>query len=237
MIFNDLEPSPLTLLKTALDTLPKALKNRCEVVEENCLRLLEKKPELHGRINLILCRNLLHCINKQDREKFFLVISNLLAPGGKAIFTTNSVYNIAEGNSETLEKYRGRTFMNEVVVKCGNHLTTQYSCLFHDIAPVDEPPMNKGLETSALYLRDLYSRDNCESNWEKINPVFKARIKKACEYSIQMAETAPVFVGGIKLISAYTRCYDFQSITDLFEKHAFTVQATFLVNDKGTCGA
>ena len=179
--FNAVSSHRVAFLKTQLARLPQTLKSKCEVVEEDCLELLNKKPELKERIHLIVCRNFLSCINNPDVKRFFSMINSLLVPGGKAIFTTNSPHDVASLNKEPVEKYLGHIYFNVVRVKFYDSLTKEFRVLFQGAAPIDKSLYKHETEEIDLYKRCVFDNppsDKCENNWEKINPLLKDKMKR-----------------------------------------------------------
>lgn len=57
----------------------------------DCFEILEKNPDLKGRVDVILVKNLEHFFNPIQHQLFLKLIADLLAPGGKAFLLSHSI--------------------------------------------------------------------------------------------------------------------------------------------------
>src|SRR5689334_15455867 len=98
--FNDIGSLALAELRKSLLALPKELRARCQVIQADCLELLQQNPKLRNDVDLILCRNLMHFFCDEKLSRFFLLNKELLKTGGKAIISVQSVAATLRHNKE-----------------------------------------------------------------------------------------------------------------------------------------
>lgn len=107
--YNDIDEKEVALCKTAIQNfLPQEVASKVEILPGDCFKVL--KEPLKNKIDVILCRNLLHFFKASQVKEFFSLTKMLLKSGGEAIFTVNCADSYKD-ISEILQKNpRAHTF-------------------------------------------------------------------------------------------------------------------------------
>lgn len=214
--------------------------SRLESIEGTCFDILKKQPQLEGKVGLILCRNLIHFFNDLEQQIFIDLLKKLLKPGGKAIFTTNSVYT--QKNSE---------------IPIQNPTATTYSvthCLIHDrsisLAPIGcifkhyaahHPAKPHDQNATAFIEFHLYNKDpiGTKGKWvvdnqafNKIDADLRERIKGAVTEN--KSSFAHIKDGSVRvIINPNIRTYNIVTLPNLFISNGFGVEFVYALNHLG----
>jgi hypothetical protein len=84
-----------------------ALKKIIHLYPGNVLTFLEDHKELIGKVDVLDAQQLLHFLNPLEAQKVFGIINAMLAPGGKAFISADTLQD-SVGGSETSKYYQKR---------------------------------------------------------------------------------------------------------------------------------
>lgn len=89
---NDLSIKMMELFDTLINgRLDNNQKMTIVKIPGDCFKILESHPELKGSVNFIVVKNLEHFFNPKQHQAFISLISDLLAPNGKAFLTAQAL--------------------------------------------------------------------------------------------------------------------------------------------------
>ena len=231
---NDITPQEINTFERHKSLAPPAIKNRLESILGDCLNLLTLKPDLQGRCQLVLCRNVFHFLKDADRPAFFEMLRGVLAPGGQIVFITNSTAP-ATANSELRE-----------FLLCNPHCTRFHSTtgVLHDTS-VAHPKVlcspqsvcEEDLDPLAYTASVLYTR-KMGSKWA-LNQEESAKLTEIMRTSLNAAikdtenGVAKVKSGKIEVLQHTMRCFMPIALADIFRKQGFVIQKTFGIDKDG----
>lgn len=239
VIFNDIDSGSIATLKSRLKSVSAKVKKACTVIEGNCLDLLKSKPTLENRVDLLLCRNLLHFFNSQERIEFLELITKMLKSGGQAIFTVNSVYGFGEAAvQQQLDQCEGTAFeLTHCLVYDRTDTASRApfsQLLFQTYVACSEELVDQPFKEYYIYERDFntgrkWQVDNTEFN--KLNPVLKKKTRKAIAENGK--KIAKIERGAVKVLITHARAFNPTNLKQLFERQGFNAIELFLVNQQG----
>jgi SAM-dependent methyltransferase len=234
--FNDIEPREIAVLKKNLKSLPKPIQKKCTVIEGTCLDLLTKKPDLKEKMDIVVCRNLLHFLRLPEQIKLLGIVKSMLKTGGQAIFTANSIYpngDLPEDEGAPSAIHMRSCFLESELFQ-GNAVALYRSmsyCQDEEISPLN-------YHQHYLYLKN----QSTEGKWipckEKIKhtdvpKTFLNQVKATMQNPVVRAYLRTIPSGTIKATSAYVRLYNVNNLARLFTENGFSVTCTFIVNGLG----
>lgn len=245
VFLNDLNKKLMTALKGQIDKLPKKLKAVCKMDEGSCFDILKRNADLEGRVNLIMCRNLIHFFNHQQLASLFELVKKMLVSGGQAIFTANSIFqNYADAKpheKEQLAQFTETSFQNTGVFvheyTAANAGRVNMPCMYltAKLSPCEDELVS-GTDFIEEILREKSSKTNY--TWKTDAKVF-ASLEENLQQEVlyQLKENKAVLdqiqVGRIRVVRRYIRAYNLTSLTTLFKSHGFNVLESFMVDAKG----
>jgi SAM-dependent methyltransferase len=93
---NDVDVKEVMGFNILCRTLPANVQSHLESVPFDVFTLLEKKPELRGKLDMVVCRNFLHLLTDQKIPPFFATVRELLKPNGQLILSCHSTTHFIE---------------------------------------------------------------------------------------------------------------------------------------------
>ena len=214
-------------------SLPPDVRQKLESLPGDCFDLLKVKPELAKKVGLLLCRNLIHFFNNEQQAKFFALIKSILKPGARAIFTVNSIY-FDSANKKIYE-----TFPDACSLSSVNGLITDYrrgtmpiARFFYETSPCTDDQVSNDFVSRYIYTRDQGSKwkvDNVE--FSKLSQELKPKIQEAIKPYKDVIQEIPH--GNVKVLMNAVRAYNTKTVTELFKKHGFEVECTFVTSYDG----
>jgi Methyltransferase domain len=235
LTFNDIGSRALAELRKNLLTLPKELQDRCQVIQADCLDLLQKTPKLRNDIDLILCRNLIHFFSDEQLGRFFSLMKELLKPAGKAILNVISVASFLRNSKEmAYELYKNTTFtIHRLDLYYPDKSGKDHIEIVTKALPCPSHKMSDKTEYITLCdkIRISFKPKSVEGSLKKIDSVFSSQIRMSINSKLSVIKKC---IGGSLLyIKTNTRAYSFQTLTDLFEKNGFGVETVFDIRPDG----
>lgn len=237
VIFNDIDRNSIQSLKRQLSANSEKVKKICTVVEGNCFDLLKKCPTLKNKVDLILCRNLIHFFTNKEQVQFFQLITKMLKSGGQAILTVNSIYIYKELAIE--KQVTGCSESSFQVTKCFIHNLMDET---HGQVPCDilyqtlEPCSDDLISSSQFQQYFIYEKNGIQwrenqQELNKLDPSLKQQIKKL--WSLRKEELEQILVGKIRVVMAHIRMYNPTSLMQLAQTHSFDPISVFLTDITG----
>jgi SAM-dependent methyltransferase len=234
---NDIEPKEVAQFEANKKLLPPAAAQRLISIPGDCLTILEKKPALANKIDILVCRNLLHFLDQDQQNALFKMMKKMLKPGGEAVFTVNSIYSMRNGGRAIFEENQGTTcFLSRSFKMTDYDHPDEISYdLERAIWPCPEERFNLS-EASNITLSEtqagswkwntkaLSELDALDSSIQQQLP----RILKENDGVIKKVKR-----GIIRFLSSYIHVYQKSTLTALFERHGFEVGCTFVVSSEG----
>lgn len=239
---NDIVPQEVDDFRRLRNKLPSAVQDKLVAVEGNCFELLQKHQELKGRIDFILCRNLIHLLTDKDQSKLFQTTQSLLKPGGMAIFTVNSAGNgVEESDRDKSINEITRIYKKQFNSTCFTHATCLIDdsnsrvidAIYRSLNPVSGDKMTNSYENTSLYENTLFGWiKNNEAFRNKVDPVIKPALMEAIEESNILKQPYGLY-GRVRLLTGILRAYTNETLSELLEEHGFEVIDTYGVSLDG----
>ncbi|MBA3238803.1 MAG: class I SAM-dependent methyltransferase [Parachlamydiaceae bacterium] len=231
---NDILPSEVESFKKLCTELPSQVQEKIVSVCGNCFELLKLKPELEGKVGLLLCRNLIHFFNDQEQDAFLKLLKNALRPGGRAIITVNASYFFSE-HRKILDSSPDNT--------AWNHL----SCTLHDqslnFERVDDlfiksssSKVTCDYQSDYLWLKGLSTNYKWRENpevYKSLTPDVVKILKKSLTEDKLKRNKIKIKSGVVRLLSNVIHTYRQKSLENLFTGAGFEVEQTFLIQVNG----
>ncbi len=231
---NDIVPNEVESFKGLCKQLPSQVQEKTEPVLGNCFELLKLKPELKGKVGLLLCNNLIHFFNDKERESFFELIKAILKPGGRAIFTANTCYSFSECKG-VLDLYPERTAWKFT------------RCLVYNYHIDSKPVKNLYYSTfvaspeqiSVNYRRFHLWLKKTDTDWvaneEGYNELPKHDANKVKSTVTKNLEEIKKTIrsGSVQLLVNTLGIFRQESISTLCKEHGFEVEKTCLIKRDG----
>lgn len=230
---NDIEPKEVAQFEAYKKRLPPAAAQRLISIPGDCLTILEKKPALANKIDMLVCRNVLHFLDQGQQNALFKMMKKMLRPGGEAVFTANSIYSIRCGTRTTFENSITTCFLSRSFKLDDQDDPDGVPCdLERSIWPCPEEEFDKS-ETTNITLCEIQAgstRMNIEALGKLDVSVLEQmpRILKEKEGLIKKVKQ-----GSIRYLSSYFHVYQKSTLAALFKRHGFEVECTFVVSGKG----
>ncbi len=233
---NDIGEEEVQNFEQIREALTKAIPSvgkKLESIHGDCFDLLKLKPELANKVGLVLCRNLIHFFNDKKQAEFFALLKKMLKPGGRAIFTVNSVY-FDSPQRKLNEQYPDATsFATTIGLICDYRTGTSPVARFYfETAPC--PPDQVSLDFVATYLQQrewgaLWVHDREAFN--KLDKALQPKIQKALKPYEPRLEDIPA--GSVKVLTNTVRAYSTKTLPALLASQGFAVEATFVTSYDG----
>jgi hypothetical protein len=231
---NDCNPKQMARFQEIVQTLPADIQAKLDNDEGDCLDLLTRKPSLQGRVSVILCRNLIQFFSDTEMDKFFALLTNLLEPGGRAILTVKSIYDVPDQQALFQAHPQVNLFAHvRCVLKKPNQSLTN---LFVDLAPIVSPLSTMEPNVAVVYSREI------GANWRSLPEElekFPPPICKAVQEAFRKHQSAvktdikSVKSGIVQLEEASTRVFSKENLATLVRDHGFIVESTFVTSMDG----
>ncbi len=211
------------------------MSKKLEFIQVNCIDILKLRPELAKKVDLILCRNLIHFLTFKEQMAFLELVKTILKPGGRIICTANAIYPFEE-QREIFEKNPDTTCIS-VTHCCLTSLIEPNRPLFHIYSEISKLPKHAYrlvVGETVLYKRASetgfkWRVDNKQFN--TLDPAVRKKIKKAMDQHNEKIK--PIKQGYVKVHRYLTQCYDEQSLSRLFRSQGFEIEASCVVAADG----
>ncbi len=235
VLLNDIEPKEAARFEELKKRISPAVANITKFDTGDCFAFL-KNQALISKVQLVLCRNLIHYFNGKKLTQFVQLLKNFLPEGGKAVLTANSVYQYGE-KKEFFEEHREVSYFGTIYCVYTNRDTRVPTEIFRKFFPISEKAANELDCTSSTELR-IYDREPGKSwvvdkeAYKQIPEEFKGPIKAAYETN-KKAITA-LKNGSVRVMISHCRpLFNIQTLPAVFEKEGFKVVHTFATNNMG----
>lgn len=207
---------------------------KLESIHGSCFDLLKLKPELKNKVGFLLCRNLFHFFNDEEQKNFFALLKKILKPGGRALFTVNSVY-FDPDQRKISEK-------NPDVTSFSTTMGLIFDYRVGGASPVgrfyfETTPCPSNQVSTDFVLRYLRTRaigspwKHDKKAFNKLDRDLQPKIKEALIPYERELEGVPV--GSVKVLTCATRAYSIETLRQLLTSQGFEVEATFVTSHDG----
>ncbi len=235
---NDIESSEMESFRKLRKDLPKGVRSKLEAIEGDCLDILTKKPEIINKIDLLLCRNLIHFFNNEQQDIFFKMLEKTLVPGGLAIFTTNSVYvhSTVPDIRQTVERNPNTTTFEFTQCCITNYekSSSAFAQIFTQISPRSDDQVSLAGKEAYLYQRTAQTGNKWKAfsdQFSLLDASIRPKIQEACKNNKDLY--APLKAGSVRVLSHINRLYTTATLPELFKRMGFDPICTFVVSKDG----
>lgn len=222
--------------------LPESYQEKLIALPGSCFDL-EKKGEFKNKIGVLLCRNFIHFLtSEKELTQFFYLVKYLLKPGGIAILTADSSYNIPDyafrgdpaatafhviDNCITVHSNLRHSVSGNEYITDKEYIGTNIRCypFTENLEEVEEGWFQFGRRPSGNWFQM-----NLSLIWGK----HQREILLVKEAVITLLEKNPAFLENkmvtIQISNAIRRRFADLSLRKLAFLHDFVVQTTFVTN-------
>ncbi len=215
---------------------PENVNKKLEWISADCFNLLKSKPELKHKIDVILCRNLLHYFNKEKMRDFFKLIGDALRQGGRAILSVNSIYQFKEGR-KFFEENPDEPHMMLTQCYATDSVNKKNSIsLFSELTRIIDPRLD---EMDASIFKVLYEKSEATNHkWKVFRGLYQSfpsalreKIKAAVDK--HMPELRKIKSGKVTVVETCPYFYSEHALARVCKAHGFEVEATCIVGENG----
>lgn len=233
---NEILSTELQQCRSLTGTLPKPIQKQLILSEGSCLDLLQKHPELTGKVDLFLSRNLIHFFKDKEQSNLAQDTKKMLKPGGQAIFSTNAIYPIYRENPNIFE--------NNLTTTC----ISVYQCLFSKVnsstpdiiyrksKALPSNSYSSDYDTKYIYERDPFNK----GKWKVNTPEFQqldSEIRSDLIALFKKPDIKEVMKSKeyikVQVVTTSGRMYNEQTLSAIFVRQGFNVVNTYVTNSKG----
>lgn len=226
---NDILPQEIQELEAYRKNLPPEVAKKLESIQGDCFNLLKLKPELANKVGLVLCRNLFHFFTDKQQTEFFALLKQILKPGGRAIFTVNSVYS----PDRACEKHGDATSFatTEFIIYQG---TKGFKCFRRDVSPCSGDKVSTDYDVHVLYQKK--KGEPWKQNEAGLYKLDKEVREQICAEFSTNYENDPMCnmiipEGSVRALLNWKRMYSPKTIKEDFTRSGFQVEATVVLAD------
>ncbi|MES2607808.1 MAG: class I SAM-dependent methyltransferase [Pseudomonadota bacterium] len=233
---NDITREEVDIFEQHKRNAPQIIKDKLESILGNCLDLLTLKPELQGRCQIVLCRNVFHFLKDADRPRFFEMLTNVLAPGGQIIFTTNCIRpNMLKGElGNTLIQNPHQTRFSVATYaldipgeRIPSTLHSNTSLCEEDLDPLE-------FKVFSVYKKENKERSTWLSNATEIKKLsisLQHELSAVIKNHTERLKT--VNSGEVRVVQNVLRALMPAALADIFKEQGFVIQKTFGIDRDG----
>jgi SAM-dependent methyltransferase len=236
VIINDILPQEIQKCRQIVAELPQQIKDRIDVVEGSCLNLLEKKPELEGRVRFVHCRHLIHFFNDNQLKVLLTMVREMLEVGGYAFFSANNIGGVLYDDlRKTLKDDANDPTCFQVTMAFSEKFNVPVDKkVCHLMVPSsdDKIASKEIVETMAIKSPDRNFAWILNSDW------FKNGDPRVANYYFEQVKTYIAKnqkneIERLVYVSKVGRAYSRKTIQKLFQNHNFQVVQLFDLNENG----
>lgn len=111
---------------------------KIKIMPGNCFDILDKHPELKGKIDVIYVQNLEHFLNPIEHQKFLTLIGELLAPDGYAFLYASINLQLGRSSNDIIDYEKAVLSLDEAPGMYAGFLGYDYSAKHrHDLGLYD----------------------------------------------------------------------------------------------------
>lgn len=233
---NDIVPGEIKQFERLRGQLPLLVQKKLEPILGNCLDILQLKPELEGKVGLVICNNLLHFFNDVEQEKFLDSLKKILKPGGRAIFTVNACYQDYH-NKSIYECYPENTAWETITCfeqDYEKNGSTPVSVLYNSISLSTPKKVSPDYKQYYLWLKDqatLFQWIEDRSVYKILSPTVARELTQIVSEKIKMIQN--ISVGALRLVTSTFHMFREESFAAIFKTRGFEVEQTLLLKGNG----
>ena len=237
VFMNDIVPTEVESFKNLCQQFPTEVQKKIEPVLGNCFELLQLKPELEGKVGLLLCNNLLHFFMNNEQESFLSLLKKILRPGGRAIFTANACFGC--NNSEIQQAFEDdpeHTYYGNIGCYFYEHPNSGYpiKALFQSILPIEQ----KNEIADYFYYYLAKKNETTHYKWVEDKSGYDSLPKREADelktiVAATLQDAKKLKDSSLKLTFKEVRYFREESFAALFKKAGFEVEQTFLIKADG----
>lgn len=233
--YNDITHEEVAIFKQLHSSLPSKVQQKLEIIDGSCFDILKKKPGISNKIDLVICRNLIHFFNASELEKFFDTIKKALKVGGKVILTANSKKNLIEGvdfheNSPANFSFK----LTQCMVTDG---IAPLAILHRSLHACPHDRVSTDFKEGYLFLRNPKTEGKWvqlpfgNANLEEIELPVRKKVDGLL--GTHQKEIFSLPCGSIKFVTQTLCAFNKYSLQKLFQTHGFKVESTFITSPEG----
>jgi SAM-dependent methyltransferase len=231
---NDLDPTETATFCSNRATLPENVGARLKAIEGDCLDILQKKPNIARKIGLVLCRNLIHFHSQQEQREFFQLLKKILKPGGRAIFTVQTLPSldfkrVSQENPDATCFSTIRAYLEDTATSP----TPTQTLLYMTFRICPDAQFHVSHHTDIIH-----TKDPNKTKWEAHKKIFAQQLE-IVQQGINRAVVAnkaklkSMTTGYIKVWHANIRFFTKENLRKLFVSQGFEVELTFATRTNG----
>lgn len=230
---NEIGKKEIEAFKKLRQTLPEPIKKKLTPILGDCLELLTLKPELSKKVGLVLCRNLIHFFNDKQQEQFFNTLKAVLKPGGRAIFTVNTIYSDSAFRKAWEAAPEATAFLNtQGLIYDFSQAGTPVARFYQDATACSGDKVSTDFVDHQLYERKagekwLYDKELFKS----LDATLQTKVQQAFAPHQESLKQIPK--GCVNLLTTCHRLYSPYTLCKLFTKNGFQVEYTFTTSANG----
>lgn len=229
---NDLLSQEVPLFKALCQDLPPEVQEKLEAILGSCFDILKLKPELKGKVGLLICNNFIHFLTDEKLNIFLTLVKALLKPGGKAIFTANAYSGATVMRQEIMDANPNHTAWTASTIYLHNHekSTLPVACLVRYMFPAHPSQVSPGGESLQILTKSPSASQWIETPGSKylLPPETVKKIKSIAEEQFK-----DIRIGEVALLINTQRLFRQENLASLFQRAGFAVEQTFLLGRRG----
>ena len=224
---NDIVPSEVQRFINLRKDLPPNIRDRLVPVPGNCFDLLKTNPSLANRVDLILCRNLIHFFTDEQQTSLLRLVKEVLKPGGKAIFATNATYVVLGEPSNHTSFNTTQCVISHPTIPPG------ISVIYRSVNPIPEHLISMRFEELYLYKRIDSKWNVFNEEFSKIDPAIRGEIKEVIKLKENQTTIKAKTSTAVRVVKSPARAYDMSTLPALLVRHGFEIDHTYVVKNDG----
>lgn len=231
---NDIHPPEIATFQNLKRELPAEISRKLTALKGDCFNLPLMKPDLLDRVGLILCQNVIHFFKDKQQRDFFDVVKGMLRPGGRAIFTANSIHLIRKEQLEPFASNPQLTIFNtcECFIFDNERGSMPIKAIFRTVSPGNEASIK---EYQSLNLYERRRGGKWQVNKEEFRKIEDVTIREKIKEAIQTQKPSfkSIKTGRISVLFNTKRLYSTATLINLFRQHGLNVESAFEISSRG----
>jgi SAM-dependent methyltransferase len=240
---NDLSPTEKDRFEELKQQLPEKVREKLTFHLGDCLQIFKEKSELEGQVDLLMCRNLLHFFNDQQEAEFVALVKRLLKPGGKAICSACSIYQVPDVPDECKVGAAKASFVRAELLVTDFDKGAEPISVYYGIRPLPQQECSGNFaESDQIYLARSVGRYKWqwksfleeETEGKRMPESFKETVLKIYNEVIPKILLSSMRRWSFRIVlRTRFRYYNIVNLPSLFQKQGFKVEYPFALGYDG----